>query len=285
MLFRSHLSHMLMASYETSAFAVAGISAYFILKKQNVVFYRRSLSLALIMAAVCAPFQVLLGDLKGMNVAEFQPAKLAAVEAHWETNTDGGADFVLFGIPDMEAEKNHYEIVIPNLLSWIITHSEDGRIQGLKEFPPSERPNSPMTFFSFRIMAGIGFIFLFVMLWAGYLWWRKRLYDSPAFLKALIAIQPLGFIATVSGWVTAEVGRQPWVVYGLMRTDEGVSPIAAGNVLWSLIMFMLFFAVIGTGYFFYTIRTLRRGPDLESPIPPVQRLAGMRSLTSEPKME
>ncbi len=279
--FPTHLAHMLMASYETTAFAVAGISAYFLLKNQHVLFYRKSLLLALVMAALCAPFQILLGDLKGLNVARHQPAKLAAIEAHWETNIDQGAALNLFAIPDMENEKNHFEISVANMLSWLITRSADGQVQGLLEFPKDERPNVAITFFSFRIMAGIGFIFVCVMLWAGVLWWRKKIYDTPLFLKALVAVQPLGFIATITGWITAEVGRQPWVVYGLMRTEDGVSPIAAGNVMWSLAMFMIFFAVIGASYFYYTIRTLKRGPDMESPIPPIQRMAGTRPLQSE----
>jgi cytochrome d ubiquinol oxidase subunit I len=126
-------------------------------------------------------------------------------------------------------------------------------------------------------MVGIGFLFLAVMLWAGFLWWRRKLFDSRRFLMTLVALQPFGFIATLSGWVTTEVGRQPWIVYGLMRTKDGVSPIAAGNVLWSLTLFMLFFALIGASYFFYVLRTLRRGPDLTSPIPPVQLPAGMQA--------
>lgn len=279
--FPSHLSHMLMASYETAAFAVAGISAYFLLKKEHVAFYRKSMALALIMAALCAPFQVLLGDWKGLVVADYQPAKLAAMEAHWETNKDKGASLVLFALPDMEKEENRFEISIDNMLSWLITHSSDGEVKGLLEFSKNDRPNVLITFFSFRIMAGIGFVFVFVMLWAGVLWWRKKLYDTPLFLKALVAVQPLGFIATISGWITAEVGRQPWVVYGLMRTKDGVSPIAAGNVLWSLVMFMIFFGIIGATYLYYTIRMLRRGPDLESPIPTIQRMAGMRPLQSD----
>ncbi len=271
----THLTHMLLASYETAAFAVAGISAYYLLKERHQDFYRTSLGLALVMAAVVSVSQAVVGDLKGLVVAEYQPAKLAAMEAHWETNHEGGAGFVAFAVPDMEAEKNHFEIKIPNGLSLLITHSLDGRVQGLKDFPPDERPNSLITFWSFRIMVGIGFIYVAVMLWAAWLWWRDRWSVSAGFLKALVAIQPLGFIATVSGWVTSEVGRQPWVVYGLMRTADGVSPIPAGNVIWSLTLFMLFFGLIGASYFYYVIKTLNRGPDLSSPIPPVQRPTGM----------
>ena len=269
--FPTHLGHMLLASYETAAFAVAGISAFFLLKGRHPVFFKRSLALSLITAAVVAPLQVVVGDVKGLVVAEHQPAKVAAMEAHWETNTDGPADFIAFALPDMANERNRFEIRIPFMLSILLTHSLDGQITGLKDFPRDERANVMVTFWTFRIMVGIGFLFLAVMLWAAYLWWRRKLFTSPMFLRALIVIQPFGFVATILGWITAEMGRQPWIVYGLIRTHEGVSPIAAGNVVWSLVMFLLFFSLIGTSYFYYTIKTLRRGPDFDSPIPLVQR--------------
>jgi cytochrome d ubiquinol oxidase subunit I len=279
--FPTHLSHMLMASYETAAFVVAGISAFYLLKDKHPLFYRHSLMLALAMAALFAPLQVLVGDLKGRNVARFQPAKLAAMEAHWETNTSEGAPFVAFGLPDMAGEKNHFEVLIPDALSWLITHSPDGQIQGLKEFPRQDRPNVPVVFWTFRIMVAIGFIFAAVMLWAAVLWYRQRLADSRWFLVALVVIQPFGFLATILGWVTAEMGRQPWVVYGILRTTESASPIAAGNVAWSLAMFLLFFAVVGFSYFYYILKILRLGPDLESPMPALQLPAGMKTLKSE----
>jgi cytochrome bd ubiquinol oxidase subunit I len=268
--FPTHLAHMLLASYEASAFAVAGISAYFLLKGRHIDFFKRSMALGLIMAAVVAPLQVIVGDLKGQSVAEHQPAKLAAIEAHWETNVEGGAAFSLFGFPDQENERNRLEIRIPYLLSLIVTHSLDGRIQGLKDFPKDERPNVLVVFWSFHLMVAIGFLYFGVMIWAGVLWKRKRLYENRPFLKTLVAIQPLGFIAVWLGWITAEMGRQPWIVYGLMRTSDGVSPIAAGNVVWSLAMFAIFFTVIGTAYFYYTLRTLDKGPDFDSPVPHVQ---------------
>jgi cytochrome bd ubiquinol oxidase subunit I len=275
--FPTHITHMLLASYETAAFVVAGISAYYLLKRSHENFYKRSLGLALILAAIVAPLQVVVGDLKGLTVAEHQPAKLAAMEAHWETNVDKGADFIAFAMPDSKNERNRFEIRVPNMLSLLITHSLDGQLKGLKEFPKQDRPNVLVTFWTFRIMVAIGFLFFVMMLWAGHLWWRHRLFDTPLFLKALVAVQPLGFAATILGWVTAEMGRQPWVVYGLMRTSHGASPIAAGNVVWSLIMFGLFFGVIGASYFYYTIQTLHKGPDFDSPIPHVQRMAPAQS--------
>ena len=274
----THLAHMLAASFETTAFALAGISAYFLLKGKYTSFYRRTLGLALLMAVVLAPLQIFLGDQKGREVAEHQPAKLAAMEAHWETNRTGGAPFLAFAIPDMKAEKNRMELAIPHGLSLLITHTWNGKVTGLKEFPAWDRPYVPVLFWSFRIMAGLGFLFLGVMLWAGWLWRKRRLFESRAFLKALVAVQPLGFLATELGWVTTEMGRQPWMAYGLIRTSEGVSPIPAGNVVWSLLLFLAFFGLVGASYAYYLRKILRRGPDLESPVPSVQLRSGMQPL-------
>lgn len=277
----THLIHMLLASYETSAFVIAGISAFFLLKRSNEAFYRRSLGLALILAALLAPLQVFFGDLKGQSVSQHQPAKLAAIEAHWETNTDGGAPLLVFALPDMAREENRFEIKIPKMLSLLTTHTLDGQVTGLKAFPVDERPNALVAFFSFRVMAGIGFLFLFVMMWAFYLWRKKRLFETRSFLMAMVAIQPLGFIATITGWVTAEMGRQPWLVYGLLRTRDGVSPILPGNVLWSLVLFSIFFVIIGSGYLYYIFKILGGGPDFISPIPPTHLPVGMKPFTNE----
>lgn len=278
--FPSRLLHMLGASYQTAAFAVAGISAFFLLKDEHTQFFRRSLALALGMALVLSPLQVFLGDHNGLVVARHQPAKLAALEAHWETNTSGGAGFVVFGIPDQKEERNDWEVLVPNMLSLIITRSWEGKVTGLKEFPPEDRPPVTPVFFSFRLMVGIGFLLLAVALAAGVLWWRGSLYQSKPMLTILVAAQPLGFLATYLGWITSEVGRQPWIVYGIMRTSEGISPITAGTVLWSLCVLMGICGVIGASYFWYVLRTLKAGPDLRSPIPPLQRPAGMQPLAA-----
>jgi cytochrome d ubiquinol oxidase subunit I len=272
-------THMLMAAFETSAFAVAGISAYFLLKGKNEVFFRRSLGIALIMAAFFAPLQIYLGDYSGREVFAHQPAKLAAIEAHWETNTHGGAPFAVFGFPDMEKELNRFEITIPHGLSLLATRTLNGRVTGLKEFPRKDRPNAAVLFWTFRFMVAIGTIFLLIMIWAAVLWRKGRLFESRPFLRSLVAIQPLGFLAVELGWITAEMGRQPWMVYNLFRTSEGVSPIPAGNVVWSLCLIFIVYSAIGGSYLFYVFKTLRSGPDLSSPIPPIQRPAGMRALT------
>jgi len=274
----ARMGHMTMASFETSAFVVAGISAYYLLKEKHTALFRRSLAISLAMALFFAPLQIYLGDVSGRQVFHHQPAKLAAMEAHWETNAEGGAPFAVVAFTDMEAEKNLFELNIPNGLSLLVTHSFDGRVQGLKEFPRNDRPNVFILFWSFRLMVAIGFILFFVMVWAVVLWRQGRLYNHRPFLRTLMVLHPLGFIATELGWMTTEVGRQPWLVYNLMRTSEGVSPIPAGNVIWSLSLFLIIFPVIGASYFYYILKTLARGPDLASPIPLIQRPAGMQPL-------
>ncbi len=274
----ARMSHMTTASFETSAFVVAGISAYYLLKKRHPLLFRRSLGISLLMAALFAPLQVYLGDVSGRQVFRDQPIKLAAMESHWETNTAGGAPFTVVAIPDTKAEKNLFALDIPDGLSLLVTHTFQGKVPGLKEFPREDRPNVFILFWSFRLMVAIGFVLLIVMIWAAILWRQGRLYENRSFLKTLLVIHPLGFLATELGWITNEVGRQPWLVYHLVRTSEGVSPIPAGNVVWSLSLFLVIFLVVGTSYLYYVFKTLRTGPDLDSPIPPIQRLAGMQPL-------
>jgi cytochrome bd ubiquinol oxidase subunit I len=275
------MAHMLLAALETSAFAVAGFSAYFLLKGRDIRFYRRSLGLALLMAAVFAPLQVYMGDEKGREVFRSQPAKLAAIESHWETNKEGGASLVLVGIPDMKNEKTLFEAGIPNALSMLLTHTRDGRVMGLKEFPREDRPNAPVLFFSFRLMAGIGFLFLFVMIWAAVLWKKGRLFECKPLLWTLVAMQPLGWLATELGWIVTEVGRQPWLVYNVLRTADGVSPIRAGNVIWSLSLFLIIFVAIGSSYFYFIFKVMRSGPDFSSAIPPAHMPSGTQAFIPE----
>ncbi len=270
--------HMVIASFETSVFAIAGISAFFLLRGRNVAFFRRSMAIALLSAAVLAPFQVYLGDVTGRGVFALQPAKLAAMESHWETNTGKGAPFVFVAIPDSAGERNIFAVSIPDGLSLLVTHTRSGRVRGLKEFPASERPNVPVLFYAFRIMVGIGFLFLLIMIWALLLVRKGRIFEQRTFLKTLVVTQPLGWCAVELGWVTAEVGRQPWLIYGMVRTSQGVSPIAPGNVVWSLSLFIVIFLAIGGSYVYYILRAFGQGPDMDSPIPPVQKPAIAKGL-------
>ena len=216
--------HMVVAAFETAAFAVAGTSALFLLKQRSVPFFRRSMAVALICAALFAPLQVYLGDASGREVFARQPLKLAAMESHWETNTKGGAPFSFIAIPDMDAEKNTFAVSVPDGLSLLVTHTPSGRVPGLKEFPRQDRPNVAVLFTTFRLMVGIGFLFLFMMVWALVLWRKGRIFEAKAFLRTLVVIQPLGWLAVELGWVTAEVGRQPWLVYGMMAHQAGCRP-------------------------------------------------------------
>jgi cytochrome bd ubiquinol oxidase subunit I len=263
----TRFSHMAIASFETSAFAVAGTCALLLLKERSVPFYRRSMAVALVSAAVLAPLQVYLGDVSGREVFLHQPVKLAAMEGHWETNNGRGAPFVFAAIPNTIEERNDLQIALPDVLSLLLTHKRSGLVPGLKDFPKQDRPSVPVLFTSFRLMVAIGFIFLFVMLWAAVLWRKGRLFETRPFFWALVLVQPLGWAAEELGWVTAEVGRQPWLIYGIMRTQEGISPIRAGNVVWSLGLFVIIFLAIGASYVYYVLKTFSKGPDTTTPLP------------------
>jgi cytochrome d ubiquinol oxidase subunit I len=262
--FPNRFAHMVMAAYLTTAFAVAGMSAWMILRSsreppEKVAGARLSLSMAMWFAAIFAPVQIVLGDLHGLNVLAHQPTKLAAIEANWETRA--GAPLILFAWPDETAETNRYEIAIPKLGSYILTHDFGGEVPGLKAVSPNERPPVWPVFFSFRIMVAIGFAMLALGLWSLWLRWKGGLYENRWFLRATMAMTPSGFGAVVFGWFTAEIGRQPYVVYGLQRTADAVSPVTAGAVSASLVTFVVIYSfVFGFGSY-YLAKLLRQGPD------------------------
>ena len=257
--FPYRLVHMLLASYLTTCFVIAGVSAWYLLKRRHLDFARRGLSIALWAATVLAPLQIVAGDLHGLNVQEHQPMKVAAMEGLWQTRT--GAPLVLFAIPDQDESKNRFSVEIPRAASLILKHDPDGKVLGLNEVSPTDRPNVPVVFFSFRVMVGIGFLFLFAAIWGLWLRWRGGLDRSDMFLRLCIGCLPLGFVATIAGWIVAEVGRQPWVVYGLMRTTDAVSPIAASQVMTSLILFVAVYAVLFAAYLYYVGRLVAKGPE------------------------
>jgi cytochrome d ubiquinol oxidase subunit I len=258
-------AHMVLGCYLTTAFAVAGMSAWMLLRhphdapEAKLAGSRRSLSMALWFATIFVPVQIIIGDLHGLGVLKYQPTKLAAIEGNWDRMSN--MPLRLFAIPDEAAETNHYEIGIPKIGSWVLTHAFDGVVPGLKEVPPDERPPVWPVFFSFRIMVGIGFAMLGIGLWSLYLRWKGTLFTNRTFLTAAMIMTPSGFGAVLFGWFTAEIGRQPWVVYGHLRTADAVSPIAAGAVTASLLTFIVVYAfVFGFGSY-YLAKLLRRGPD------------------------
>jgi cytochrome bd ubiquinol oxidase subunit I len=263
--FPYRLAHMVAAAYLTTAFIVAGIGAWYILRERSVRHGRIMLGMGLSLLVWLAPLQLVIGDQHGLNARAHQPAKIAAVEAHWETQRS--APLILFAVPDPAAEKNHFEIAIPKLGSFILTHRWDGEIQGLKAFPPEDRPNPIIPFFAFRIMVGIGLIMIAVGLVGSFLWLRGRLFDSGWFLRVLVWVSPLGFVAVLAGWFVAEVGRQPWTVYGVLRTADAVSPVPGGSVLFSLLLFVLVYGIIFGAGLYYIAKLVRRGPDETPPVP------------------
>ncbi|MGH7186511.1 MAG: cytochrome ubiquinol oxidase subunit I, partial [Pseudomonadota bacterium] len=263
--FPYRFAHMVAAAYLTTAFIVAGIGAWYVLRNRSVPHGRIMLGMGLSLLVWLAPLQLVIGDLHGLNTREHQPAKIAALEAHWETQRR--APLILFAIPDAKAETNHYELAIPALGSLILTHEWDGEIRGLKSFPPEDRPNPIIPFFAFRIMVGIGLIMIAVGVIGSVLWLRGRLYTSRWFLNVLVWVSPLGFLAVLSGWFVAEVGRQPWTVYGVLRTADAVSPVPGGSVLASLILFVLVYGIVFGAGLYYIAKLVQRGPDETPPVP------------------
>ena len=264
--FPYRLAHMLLASYLTTSFVIAGVCAWYLLKRRHLDFARRGLSVALWAATVLAPLQIVAGDLHGLNVQEHQPMKVAAMEGLWQTRK--GAPLVLFAVPDPSAETNRFAIEIPKGASLILKHDPDGEVLGLNEVAPADRPNVPVVFFSFRVMVGLGFLFLFVAAWSLWLRWHGGFDDRQWFLRLCVGCIPLGFIATLAGWFVAEVGRQPWVVYGLMRTADAVSPIAASQVMTSLILFVAVYGILFAAYLYYLGRLVAKGPEPGGAEPP-----------------
>jgi cytochrome d ubiquinol oxidase subunit I len=216
-------------------------------------------SMAMWMVLIVAPLQVVAGDFHGLNTFEHQPAKLAAMEGHYETRK--GAPLILFGLPDDEAEETRYAVEIPKLGSMILTHEWDGEVRGLKAWPKADRPPAAIVFWSFRIMMAVGFGMVGIGLWSALMRVRRGLYDARWLQRAAVVMAPSGFLAVLAGWVTTEVGRQPWTVQGLLRTSESASPLDAAAVGSSLVAFILvYFAVFGSGTF-YILRLMSESPD------------------------
>ena len=244
--FPYRLVHMVLAAYLTTAFVVAGVAAYHLLREPKNAPSQLMFSMAMWMALLVAPLQLVAGDLHGLNTLQHQPAKIAAMEGHFQTQA--GAPLILLGLPDMDAETTHSLLEIPRLGSLILTHRLDGVVKGLEEWAPEDRPDARVLFFTFRIMVGIGLLMILLGLISLLLRWRQQLYTSTWFLRSAVLTGPLGFVAVLSGWMTTEIGRQPYTVYGLLRTSESVSPIATIGVASSLLAFVVvYLLVFGAG--------------------------------------
>ncbi|WP_372394440.1 cytochrome ubiquinol oxidase subunit I [Azospirillum sp. HJ39] len=283
--FPHRLAHMVTAMFLTTGFVVAGISAWYLLKRRHVEHARIGLGMALSLITVLAPLQIFLGDQHGLNTLEHQPAKIAAMEGSWE----GGprAPLVLFAIPDVETETNRWEIGIPGLSSLILTHDIDGAVPGLKQFPADERPSPAIVFWTFRLMVAIGVLMLAVAATHLVLRVRGRLYGSDRFHRLLVGCMPIGFVAILAGWFTTEIGRQPWAVYGHLRTADAVTPsLTTEAALVSLISFVVAYTVIYGAGTYYLIRLLRAGPSTVGDRPPPEARSAKRPLSgSDPSTE
>lgn len=252
--------HMVLASYATTCFVIAAVASYYLLKKEHVELAKKSLSFVMWAALIVIPVQIYMGDVVGVNVKKYQPLKTAAMEAVWETQRH--APLVLFAFPSQREQKNLYAIEIPGLASLINTHSWDGELIGLKSVPVQDQPEVASVFFTFRIMVGIGVLMLLTALFALFLRFRKKLYVSSWFHRWCVLIAPLGFVASIAGWLTAEIGRQPWVVYNLLRTKDAVSAVGVEEVIISIILLILAYGVTFSFYLVYLFKTIKIGPQI-----------------------
>jgi len=267
--------HMWFACLVTSLFVIGGLSAWYILKRRNTAFFLQSFKLALAGVIMVVPIQLALGHGSGREVFKNQPAKGAAIEAHWTTNQEGeGAAWNLLMWPNQTDQKNAWAISVPNGLSILATGDRHGRVQGLKSFPKDDQPTAVgLIFYSFRIMVVIGVAFLGLMLWTSVAWLKGQLSsgtigNNRLLLRAWIASIPLGYLATECGWIVREVGRQPWVIYGLLRTRDAASSLPVSVVTVSLIAFVVIYSTLFILFLIFAARIIRKGPDLTLMPPP-----------------
>jgi cytochrome d ubiquinol oxidase subunit I len=262
--FPYRLVHMSIAAFLSTALFVGGSAAWHLLRgnrgKHSHEAVRTMLSMAMWLILIVAPIQAMVGDMHGLNTLKYQPAKIAALEGHWENEGDKPLPLLLFGIPDMENEETHLAVGIPRVGSWILTHTWGGQIKGLKEFRRSERPNSLIVFWSFRVMVGLGLLMIALGFWSLWLRHKKQLFEKRGFLRMAMWMGPAGLVAVLAGWITTEVGRQPWVVYGVLRTADAASNHGAGTLAFSLALFLVaYLFVFGVGAA-YVLRLVRKGP-------------------------
>jgi len=251
--------HMVTAVYLTTAFTVAGIGAFYLWRQRHVQHARVMFGMAMIMAIFVAPMQLVVGDLHGLNTFKHQPAKVAAMEGLWETQR--GAPLVLFGWPDQEEATTKYAVEIPKMSSLILTHDLDGEVKGLKEWTRDDRPPVALVFWTFRFMVGIGMLMIATGVIAIVLYLKKRLFDTRWFQYWCMALTPAGFIAVLAGWFVTEVGRQPWIVQGLLRTKDATSPVMGASIAISLAAFIIVYVFVFGAGSYYILKLIGKGPE------------------------
>jgi cytochrome d ubiquinol oxidase subunit I len=258
------LPHMLTAAYLTASFLVAGVGAYYLLRGKHIAFARKSVAMGTAFATGLIGCQVFIGDILYGTMLKYQPSKMQAAEGFWEKESPSPAPYYWIIVPDQEHERNRIAWGIPVLGSVWRTHSLKGRVEGLKNTPPDKRPIMGMVFYGFRIMYGLAIVMFSVAITSLYLRWTGRLYAARWFLKLLVIMTPSGIIATLAGWYLAETGRQPWVIYGLLRTADAVSPVPPSALLSTLIAFICIYSIFMGAFLVFSWRIVRRGPE-ESP--------------------
>jgi cytochrome d ubiquinol oxidase subunit I len=262
--FPYRLVHTLLAAYLTTAFIVGAFGAWHLLKDKHNPGARKMFSMAMWMAAIVAPMQIVAGDMHGLNTLEHQPAKVMAMEGHYESHPNG-APLILFGIPNSEERRVDYAIEIPNASSLILRHDWNAPLAGLDTIPDENEPPVAIVFWAFRIMVGIGFLMLGVGVWSLFARWRGKLYEWPLLHRFALVMGPSGLIAVLAGWVVTEVGRQPFTIYGLLRTADSASPLDAPAVAASLLAFVVvYFAVFGMGVW-YLLGLMKKPPEAHEP--------------------
>ncbi len=240
--------HMVLASYLIVAFIVGAVGAYHLLRGRGTPAVRTMFSMAMWMAAIVAPLQIAMGDLHGLNTLEHQPMKIAAMEGDFDPSGPNGAPLILFGLPNMAKQRTDYKIEIPHASSLILTHSWNGRVPGLKEVPLADQPYSPVVFWTFRAMVGIGFLMFGLGLFSLWARWRNVLFTNRWLHRIALLMGPAPIVAMLCGWMTTEIGRQPYTVYGVLRTADSMSPIALPGIATSLAVFaVVYFTVFGAG--------------------------------------
>jgi cytochrome d ubiquinol oxidase subunit I len=257
--FPYRLVHMVLAAYLTTALVVGAVGAFHLLRDRHLAGPRVMFSMAMWMATLVVPIQILAGDQHGLNTLEHQPAKVMAMEGHYESYSNG-APLILFGLPDQAAGKVKYRVEIPKLGSLILKHSWDAPFAGLDTVPRENWPPVPITFWSFRIMVGIGLLMLALGLFSLWTRWRGTLYESRLLHMFAVAMGPAGFVAVIAGWVTTETGRQPFTIFGLLRTTESVSPLAAPAVASSLLAFVIVYFIVYAAGLTYLFRLMALPP-------------------------
>lgn len=258
-------AHMGLASFLTGGFVVAGVSALYILRGHAVQTSLKALKMCLVLLAVIAPLQVLVGDAHGLDTLKHQPAKVAAMEGAWTTQS--GLPLLLFAIPDQAAQTNRFEIGIPKLASLILTHSTEGTVTGLDAFPRDKQPPVFMVFWSFRVMVGIGLLMILMGIWGAFKVWRGTLLESRRYLRLLTFMIPAPFIAVLAGWFVTEIGRQPYLIYGMMTIAEGLTPSLQGwMALLTLIGYATVYAVVFAAGIFYLSKIVNTGLPDQAPV-------------------